>query len=223
VGKTEAAGATEEAKGIGETLLQTVGVVDVVLGALTLYGVYAQLPDDVGPLKDAGSAFANNALLVCASALTGKLVYLLACLVAVFLPVRERYVAQLRAVTDCYETVHPVQAQGTEFSLRDLGPEDRAMAYLRHERAAAARQCELIRDNALITYGAAVVALVAAVAGIATGVPRWSLWAGFFLFSLIGWLTYTDFVRTLSLSLRGFVTVPDDQQRTGTDREEAPA
>src|SRR6185436_10723139 len=64
----------KEAKGFTETVLKTLGLPELFLGALALYGLWLVGGGGAKPFRSTGHEFADNALLVCAAALMGKIV-----------------------------------------------------------------------------------------------------------------------------------------------------
>jgi hypothetical protein len=197
--------ALQEAKGVAAQFLGTVGLVDVVLGVLMLYGLGTVDPEGARAFRSTGSVLTDQVLMLCAAALTGKVVYLIASLMAAIFPVMPRYKKELSRRVKIYEDRHPIQGEDPEGESR---LEDRALAHLHQEKSAAAEACVRVRDAALFAFGGAAVtgmlslancwthALTPLVSGLALVLTV--------LLVFVGWLTYNDFVSQLYLALRTY-------------------
>jgi len=209
---------SEEAKGIAQTFLGVLGVVDIVLGGLMLYALGMLHLRGAEKFGHTGSAFADNALLVGASALVGKLV----CLGASFLAALGSSLAnkygpdslslnKLRKLVRDYQAIHPVAGDNPE-EAHDA--EDRALAYLEHERSPAAKRCAAVRDNAIFAYGSGLITVVLY---IASSMPIVVIAALFLL--VFGWLKYQDFTDELRFALRSIVSAQASQDHLSNPGE----
>ena len=192
--KAEKSGGDDEAKGVVATFLKTVGVVDIFLGGMTLYLISAARPGLFSPFKRTGLDFADNALLVCAAALTGKLVNVLACLAAGGFGARKRYKRDLAKVRDA--SLPKAQR------LVDLDIYDSAVADLENRAPEVASRVLMIRDNAVLTYGSALVLIGFGLLWTPPErVPRLMIPGAGLALLFVAWLVFNDFVRTLALAL----------------------
>jgi len=210
--KEEGEGATEEAKGIAQTFLGVFGVVDIVLGGLALYALHVAHLNAASKFEGTGSDFADNALLVSASALAGKLV----CLGANFLASVTGLLGprlgvgglrKLQTLVKEYQSLHPLES-GAD-SDADAA-EDRALTYLESERPPAAKRCALVRDNAIFAYGAALIILAMSFAS-----SVWVMLPVSGLFVFLGFATYEDFLSNLHFALRAVVSAQQARKQRG--------
>jgi hypothetical protein len=135
----------DEAKGLVDSFVKTVGITDIVLGALVLYGLRLAAPTIASHFVSTGHEFADNCLLVCGAAFVGKVVNPIAC-AFLLLPVLPTYRCKIREEVKRLERA-AMEEWNAVFR--------RALTHF--EARANTTKYERTRDNAVLCYGAGFV------------------------------------------------------------------
>jgi hypothetical protein len=182
----------KQAEGVASEFLSSLGLTDIILGSLFLYGRYAAAPFTEKELPSSGHAVVDVALLLCAAALTGKVITLgVALVMAGMEAVLERsfFRDELRIAL--------LQAK-PDRSLEDAvrRPLQSAVALARLTHQPTARLLDRIENQAIIAYGAALLAMFFAAASspvVSSVVPPWTLVVTAVVFAALGFFQQADY------------------------------
>lgn len=195
-------------EGLAQDFVATLGLLDLIFGGLLAYCLWLFFGRATGQLfPTTGIEFVDIALLAGAAALLGRLVSLLAAtLMAVASLADERYLTEtLAPALDkfCDVTDRPGRAQ-----IDDIA--DAAAAALAAVAPAQSREVGQIRTNAILAFGAALLAIPYAIYFARQPddrVPRvltWGVGAGGLLILVLAVLQQRDYYRALQHYVRAF-------------------
>jgi hypothetical protein len=151
----------EDVKGAAELFLQTLGLTDIVLGALSLYIIRLWYGTESAKLfPTTGNTWVDLGLLACSAALVGKIislvVYFLAALVEGLI---ERLDIQ-NASTTLTQTLNEYrQRKGHTSDIGTWEKVDLAVAYVAKASPGLQRELERIRNTTIMGYSATILAI----------------------------------------------------------------
>lgn len=160
--KSESAeGGSEDVKGAAELFLQTLGLTDIVLGALSLYIIRLWYGPESGILfPTTGNTWIDLGLLACGAALAGKIislvVYFLAALVESLIECLDIQNASTTLTTTLDEYR---KRKGHTSDISNWEKVDLAVAYVAKASPGLQRELESIRTTTIMGYSATILAI----------------------------------------------------------------
>ncbi len=154
----KAADAATEAKGLAEQFLQTLGLVDLIIGALTLYWLRLCVGKNITRvLESTGHSWLDVALLACAAALVGKIVSTIADLLA---GLRDSFRSDesYKRLNDAIRDFRTVL--GDNSSMDGVDPIDQASRYVVNSNPRLQSELEAIYNATVIAYSMSFLALL---------------------------------------------------------------
>ena len=189
--EVHSAGAADEAKGLADSFVGVLGLVDVIFGGLTLYWVRLSFPPTVDAFPATGHDFVDVALLACAAGIIGRIVSLLANLATTIgwalLEKRKSFTDVRSALATYFKTVDPGVMHDASTSTVLTDSVAQIAATFPSERARLER--ELTRAEFI--YGVAIL-LCLYVWHFSNGRFGWTAWVGI---AAVVVLLFTAFVQ----------------------------
>jgi hypothetical protein len=162
--KNKGEGAEEgpkDAKGAAELFLQTLGLTDIVLGALSLYIVRLWYgPESANLFPTTGNNWIDLGLLACAAALAGKTISLVVSFLAAVVEGLIEWLDIQNASTTLTQTLTEYRKRKGHTS--DIGTwekVDLAVAYVAKASPGLQRELERIRTTTIMGYSATILAI----------------------------------------------------------------
>jgi len=181
----------KQAEGLASEFVSSLGLTDIILGSLFLYGRYAYAPLTSRELPTTGHAIVDVALLTCAAALVGKTLTLM---VAFLMGGIE---ALLERLFKTELTAALARAQPTLGSPEIVKrPLQSAAALARAESAVVSKHLQRIENQAILSYGASFLAIAFAIQaqGVAAVlIASWVLWLVALGLIVLGFLQQADY------------------------------
>ncbi|HJY31147.1 MAG TPA: hypothetical protein VJ306_24130 [Pyrinomonadaceae bacterium] len=209
--------AVSESKGVAENFIQSLGLLELILGGVGLYGFWLWYGERAAKLfPSTGTKLIDIGLLAFAAALVGKLIclFVAALMGLIWKSIRAAdflgYQANLERAFLRYHGAPNLQ--DLSVTLGQENPDLRGLAFYYVVLADPKQQdhLERIKTNAIVAYSICVLSLIYIPYLYRAGAP-WSMWVGMVLativFLFLGYLEQLDYLRTLSERLIGIQTV----------------
>lgn len=192
-------GVEKQGEGLAASFVSILGLVEIVIGGLTLYLVRLRLGTSAMALfPTTGYAVIDVALLACAASLTGRL---LALTIAIGMAVINRLMRKTKQVERLLEAIANYEKRTKRSPNTALKPLDYGAALLTTDTPARQPQLERVRATAILSYAASILAFPYAHTVISHPTLASSIrWAGA-MFLLIGLLQQLDYINTVATLL----------------------
>jgi len=196
-----------EAKSVSASFIQSLGLVELILGGVGLYWLRLWYREQVpGLFPTTGLSFVDAGLLAFAAALVGKLLCLLVnTMMAVVRLVAEKYrvlyYKRIEAAVCSYSDVADLAALLAKLKQEKIDLIELGSYYLVLEDPNQRAHFELIRTRAIVAHSTALLALPYAFYFVREGAPTSMILlglAGSLLFLVLGFLEQLDYLRSLA-------------------------
>jgi hypothetical protein len=209
--------AADEAKGVSEGFIQSLGLVELIVGGVGLYWLRLWYQDQAPALfPSTGLSYVDAGLLAFAAALVGKLLSLSVAFLMAVVRVAAKalgrfYYPEVETSVYAYMGVADAAALEAKLGRKDVDLVELGSYYLVHADATQRAHFELIRTRAIVAYSAALLALPYFCYFVRQGAPASLTVAcavGVPLLLVLGLMEQLDYLKSLAERLTVVRTAP---------------